>query len=312
MNEDPSVISIRFDDVASLRSYSCQAMACTFNFYLIGDNSGLMDSAVMEAEERLSRLEEQLSFYIEYSDITRINRAPLGEGIRISQDAVDCLLQSFEASARLGGKFHPFLGQANTLHKGQQNELPHLADLLVKETDSSEPAISLDQENNTVVKLRSGPLLDLGGIGKGFALDQLQYLFQEWEIEQGLIECGGSTFLAMQPPDDASSWGLTIGYENRVGTISLAANQVLASSGDAFQGSHVIDPSTRSPTYNWKRSYAIAPRAALADAASTGALLLDTKSLETISQQDPDLSFALFSNDSEFHCGLHFECLSES
>ena len=312
MNEDPSVISIRLEDVASLRSYSCQAMACTFNFYLIGDNSGLMDSAVMEAEERLSRLEEQLSFYIEYSDITRINRAPLGEGIRISQDAVDCLLQSFEASARLGGKFHPFLGQANTLHKGQQNELPHLAELLVKEAVSSEPVISLDQETNTVVKLRAGPLLDLGGIGKGFALDQLQSLFQEWEIEQGLIECGGSTFLAMQPPSDAGSWGLTIGYENRVGTISLTANQVLASSGVAFQGSHVIDPSTRSPTCNWNRSYAIAPRAALADAASTGALLLDPKSLEIISQQDPDLSFAIFSNDSEFHCGLHFECLSES
>ena len=312
MNEDPSVISIRLEDAASLRSYSCRAMACTFNFHLICDNSGLMDSAVMEAEERLSRLEEQLSFYIEHSDITRINRAPPGEGIRISQDTVDCLLQSFEASARLGGKFHPFLGQANTLHKGQQNELPHLAELLLKEADSSEPVISLDQESNTVVKLRAGPLLDLGGIGKGFALDQLHSLFQEWEIEQGLIESGGSTFLAMQPPCDASSWELTIGYENRVGTISLTANQVLASSGVAFQGSHVIDPSTRSPNYNWNRSYAIAPNAALADAASTAALLLDPKSLEIISQQDPDLSFALFSNDSEFHCGLHFECLSES
>jgi thiamine biosynthesis lipoprotein len=116
----------------------------------------------------------------------------------------------------------------------------------------------------------------------------------------------------MQPPIDVSSWELTIGYENRVSTISLAANQALASSGVAFQGSHVIDPSTRSATYNWNRSYAIAPRAALADAASTAALLLDPKSLDIISQQDPDLSFALFSNDSEFHCGLHFECLSES
>jgi len=308
MIEDPSVISIRLGDVASLRSYSCQAMACTFNFHLIGDKPGLMDSAVMEAEERLSRLEEQLSFYIEYSDITRINRAPVGEGIRISQDAVDCLLQSFEASARLGGKFHPFLGQANTLQKGQQNELPHLAGLLAEEADSSEPVISLDQETNTVVKLRSGPLLDLGGIGKGFALDQLQSLFQEWDIEQGLIECGGSTFLAMKPPSDASSWELTIGYESRMSTIPLAANQALASSGVAFQGSHVVDPATRSATCNWNRSYALAPSAALADAASTAALLLDTKSLEMISKQNPDLSFALFSNDSEFH----FECLSGS
>lgn len=287
-------------------------MACTFSFHLIGSSPGLVDSAVMEAEDRLAQLEKQLSYYIEYSDTTRINRAKVGESIRVSQDTVDCLLMAFDSSARLGGKFHPFLGHASTEKKGQRNELPHLAELLDPEPKELGPVISLDQESNTVQKLRIGPLLDLGGIGKGFALDQLRTLFKDWEIEEGLLECGGSTFLAMQTPQELKGWELSIGYGERLKEIRLADGQALASSGVAFQGSHVIDPESKSADYYWERSYAEAATAALADAASTAALLLDSNSIRSIVEQESGLSFALYSDSSEFYCGRHFEGQSES
>ncbi len=307
MNEESPAISIRLQDAQKLRSYSCQAMACTFNFHLMGSSPGLVDSAIMEAEERLARLEAQLSFYIEYSDISRINRANAGETIRISEETVECLLQAFDASARLGGKFHPFLGVPSTEQKGQRSELPHLVERLDDDSNESGPVVSLDQNTNTVRKLRIGSLLDLGGIGKGFALDQLRSLFNEWEIEQGLLECGGSTFLAMRPPEEAIAWELSIGYGNFSEKTHLTDGRALASSGVAFQGSHVVDPETKSADFNWKRSYAEAPSAALADAASTAALLMNSESLDSVSQQDNDLSFKLYSDASEFQCGPKFE-----
>ncbi len=289
-------------------------MACTFNFHLIGTNAGLMDSAVMEAEERLAQLEAQLSLYIEHSDTTRINRAAAGETIRISQVTVDCLLLAFDASTRLNGKFHPFLGREAIERKGQRKELAHLP-VPEQETetapDEDSPVIGLDRETNTVQKLRSGPLLDLGGIGKGFALDQLRSLFAAWEIEQGLLECGGSAYLALLPPDGVHGWELSIGYDDQVETMSLSAGQSLASSGLAFQGSHVIDPEPRSGDSNWKRSYASASSGALADAASTAALLLPPERLSSIVEAEPELSFALYAEGKSFKCGHFFAAPSQ-
>lgn len=311
MNEEPPSISIRLRDDPRLRSYSCQAMACTFNFHLIGSNAGLMDSAVMEAEERLAQLEERLSFYIEHSDTTRINRAATGETIRISEDTVQCLLLAFDASARLLGKFHPFMGKAAIEHKGQQNELPHLLGVEKANSGLEGPVIALDEATNSVQKLRTGPLLDLGGIGKGFALDQLRTLFLDWEIEQGLLECGGSAYLALKPPPGADGWELTIGYEEVVESIQLVDGQALASSGVAFQGSHVIDPDTESPRSDWQRSYASAPTAALADAASTAALLLQPDDLSSIAKSTGELSFALFATGESMKMGTFFQSASQ-
>jgi len=266
-----------------------------------------MDSAVMEAEERLAQLEERLSFYIEHSDTTRINRAAAGEFVRVSQDTVDCLLLAFDASSHLLGKFHPFMGTAAIERKGQQNELPHLAGINKTDSGVAEPVIALDEATNTVEKIRQGPLLDLGGIGKGFALDQLRALFLDWEIEQGLLECGGSTYLALKALSGANDWELTIGYENLVESIRLADGQALASSGVAYQGSHVIDPDSDSVRTDWQRSYASASTAALADAASTAALLLESDALSSVVESTEDLSFALFAKGESLKLGPFFQ-----
>lgn len=303
MSEAVPAISVRHQDADSFRSYSCQAMACPFNFHLRGESDGLLDSAVMEAEERLAQIEERLSLYIEHSDTTRINRAKAGEVVRLSQDTVDCLRLGFDASAQLAGKFNPFLGQSSIDKKGQRNGLLHLHGLKQDDEKRNDPVISLDESTNSIQKLREGPLLDLGGIGKGFALDRLRELFLEWEIEQGLIDAGGSTYLAMKPPLSALAWNLTIGYGDTIKTVKLEAGQVLASSGEMFQGNHVIDPDTGSTRYPWKRSYAKASSGALADAASTAALLLDTTSLASIVGFNNDLSFALFSDTESFTWG---------
>ena len=282
-------------------------MACEFAFYLYGERTRLMDSAISEAEDLLDRLESLLSLYIENSDTNRINRAKVGKTIRVSKDTVDCLLRAFDASARLKGKFHPFMGQASLRAKGQANEVARFLDVDAALHPLEEPVLGLDPDEAVVTKLVEGPLLDLGGIGKGYALDRIAEHFMEWEFGTGLLESAGSTYLAMATPEGADGWDLDIGLDGiSVETVCLKPGEALASSGELFQGSHVIDPSESDRATDWARSYAHSDNAALADASSTAALLLNEQEISDVVSDDPSLSFALYSKVSDNRIGAFF------
>lgn len=298
---------MRRSDCPNLQSYLHEAMACEFAFYLHGERTRLMDTAVSEAEYLLDRLESLLSLYIENSDTNRINRAKAGEMVRIADDTVDCLLRAFDASARLKGAFHPFMGQASLSVKGQANEVGRFLQVDGASHALDEPLLGLDPDQAIVTKLVEGPLLDFGGIGKGYALDRIADLFQEWEHGTGLLESAGSTYLAMGAPGNAGGWDLDIGLEGQpIETVSLKPGQALASSGELFQGSHVIDPRDSKEEQAWSRSYAHAENAAFADAGSTAALLLNRQELGSIVADDHSISFALYSEDSDNRFGDFF------
>lgn len=298
---------MRHADNDNIQSYSCEAMAGAFGFHLLGERSSLMDSAVFEAEELLAKLEERLSFYLENSDTTRINRAKTGETILVGDETVDCLLQAFDASGRLNGKFHPFMGLEALDSKKQAREISRFLNLNKETLPSDEPVLAMDPDNNAIRKLREGPLLDLGGIGKGFALDRLVSHFYEWDIPFGLLESAGSTFVAMKPAEGELGWELDIGYGSSTRTVILLEGNALASSGELFQGTHVIDPKPGSAIGVWKRSYAFASNGALADAASTAALLLDKEALAAISEASEPLSFAMYSETENSSYGAFFD-----
>lgn len=298
---------MRRSDCPNLQSYLHEAMACEFAFYLYGERTRLMDTAVSEAEDLLDRLESLLSLYIENSDTNRINRAKSGEIVRIADDTVDCLLRAFDASARLKGAFHPFMGQASLSAKGQASEVGRFLQVDGASHALDEPVLGLDPDQAIVTKLVEGPLLDFGGIGKGYALDRIAALFQDWEHGTGLLESAGSTYLAMETPEASEAWDLDIGLEGRsIETVSLKPGQALASSGELFQGSHVIDPRDSKEEQAWSRSYAHAGNAAYADAGSTAAFLLNRQELESIVEEDRSLSFALYSEGSDNRFGAFF------
>ena len=293
-------------DNPNVQSYTCEAMAGEFAFHLLGERTQLMDSAVAEAEELLAKIEDRLSLYIEYSDVCRINRAKVGESVLVSEETIECLLQAFDASGRLNGKFHPFMGLAALGSKEQKEEVGRFLNLDGDGEFSQEPVISMDPEGNAIQKLREGPILDLGGIGKGYALDLLAAHFKEWDFHGGLLDSAGSTFVAMDTPEGEAGWNLEIGYGSSTRFITLPPKNALASSGELFQGTHVIDPDLEKSKSPWLRSYAIAESGALADAASTASLLLDQQSLAAVSETNEPLSFALYSESKSFSTGSFF------
>ena len=72
------------------------------------------------------------------------------------------------------------------------------------------PVVSLHPEAGLVVKLRAGPWLDLGAIGKGYAVEKAADLLRELGVTSALIHGGTSTIYAIGRPPDQEAWKVTL------------------------------------------------------------------------------------------------------
>ena len=260
------------------------AMATEFVFHLGGHEPAYLRQAAAEAFTRIDQLETQLSFYRESSDVTRLNRAPAGTEISVSPDTLACLALAAEAARLTGGAFDAFTGRASIIAKNQ--EVPHhLSEAPGPgEGDVPGPVVSLYPEAGMVCKLRSGPWLDLGALGKGFALDQAAALLAEWDITSGCLIAGGSSLRGLGGAD----WLLEIDQAKT--PLSLTGEFCLGASGFQFQPGHIIDSRPLPATTATARALVLAPSAALADALSTAAMLLTPEQLAQLTRDQPGVA----------------------
>ena len=262
-------------------------MATEFVLHLGGHEPGYLRQAAAEAGREIDRLESTLSFYREASDVTRINRAPAGAVVGVSPDSLACLAFAAEASQWTGGAFDAFTGRAAIAAKHQDVPLHLIGAPGPGESDGPGPVVELLPETNSVRKLRSGPWLDLGALGKGYALDVVAALLGEWGINDGFLSAGGSSLRGL----GAGTPLLEIGTP--VAPVRLPGGFGLGASGFQFQGGHIIDARATPPAPGAARALALAPNAALADALSTAAMLLAPAELDELARAAGGFSFLL-------------------
>jgi thiamine biosynthesis lipoprotein ApbE len=267
------------------------AMASSFAFYLrgaAGIDVGQLRSAAQEAFQLIDQIEEQLSFYRESSDVSRINRAQEGDTLRVNESTLVCLLTALEVASASGGAFDPFAGEAALAAKNQKPP-PHLVDVPAEDPPGT-PCVAFDPESGQITKLAGRRWLDLGGVGKGYALDAAAELLQSWDVQSGLLIAGGSSIAAFGPgPDESGQWVIELDNADGPRRLTLAAPFGLGASGEGFQPGHIIRP-PEEPTEAPRRTYALASTAALADALSTALWAIPAAQRTTLAQAWPDVS----------------------
>lgn len=284
MKSTASLPELRLSLPPGLTAVCHSAMATEFVFHLGGHAPEYLRQAAVEATREIDRLESTLSFYRESSEVTRLNRAPAGAEIAVGPDMLACLALAAEAARLTNGAFDAFTGRAALSAKRQDVPL-HLAAVPgAGETDAPGPVVSLHPEEGIVRKLRSGPWLDLGALGKGYALDAVAELLAGWDIAEGMLSSGGSSLRGL----GGKPVKLEIGPAQA--TVSLPGNFSLGASGFQFQAGHIIDVRPWRTTAPAARAVVVAPTAALADALSTAAILLDADQLAALAATQPGLA----------------------
>ncbi len=266
--------------------FSHEAMRTTFHLRICEPDKAIAAGMAKECFDHLDFLETRLSRFIEDSDVSRINHLQAGETLYISETTHQCLLIGLDALARTGGLFDITLGRCIEHRKsGETGDLPPLLGQLTIHPDL--PAVTCETP---------GREIDLGGIGKGFALDQLKQILSDWGAEGGLLTAGASSLLAFGP----EAWPVDLAGEKQSLRI-LLADASLSASGTHIQGSHIIHPGGEQamPASPIERIWVTATTAALAEIWSTALMLLEPEMIADFITGDESIRGVYWDQDDE-------------
>ena len=244
--------------------FSHEAMATTFQVFIAGRPAEYARQAAAAAFLELDRLENELSRYIESSDIARANRLTAGTSMVLGDDALQCLLGAAQISALTNRAFDPAYAS------------PRVG-------GSDEPLFALDPATHNLTSLTDRLHLDLGAVGKGYALDRMADVLAEWDVTTACLQSGGSTALALAAPPDAAGWAIGVGHD-----VLLFTARAVSGSGIAVQGAHLIDPRTGSPASRTRRIWSFAATAAEADALSTAFFVMNDEAVVDFCREHPE------------------------
>lgn len=276
-----------------------EAMAAMFEIFLDHPDGEYARSAAGAAFRLLDELEEVLSRYRQASDVSRINRAEAGEACVVEPATYDCLALSLRMFRETGGVFDVTLG---TGKKGRK--------FVLDET------IALDEPRHAVIKQAKETRIDLGGIGKGFAIDRMAALLREWDMTRLLVRGGNSTVLAGEPPSGRKGWPIRIpkpaapksrdaaGKSKKPAAQNQAESTLLehvlsrgsVSGSGLRKGPHIIDPRTGKPVAGYKAAWAFAPTAGESDALSTAFMIMPPEAIEACCKRRPAMRGLVFEN----------------
>ena len=253
--------------------FSHEAMATTFEILISAQDPTYAAQAATACFAQLDDLERQLSRYLSHSDISQLNRAPVGESVVLGIEALACLQQAQRLYEITGGALDVTIGRWT-----RDSEEPNDRGTEGRRDRGRGFGLQLDSEGMTATRLHGDVSVDLGAMGKGFALEHLKGILIEWKIERAMLHGGSSTVLALDAPMGYAGWPITISHPlvpNQV-IQSLSLRQTSLSGSSQEHHSHILNPHTGEPVTDVLAAWARCPHAAWADGLSTAFMILSS------------------------------------
>jgi len=230
-------------------------MGTRFQIIVYAPDKDTADKAAKDAFARIESLNGSMSDYQQTSELMRLCAKSGGPPVPVSAELFLVLSQAQEVSRQSEGAFDVTVGPVVKLWRKarKRKKLPDAAKLTEARALVGWRNIRLDEKKCTVQLLKSGMLLDLGGIAKGYSADEALAVLKKHGIDRALVAAGGDIAVS-GPPPDADGWKIAIARlpgEKDAGRLILH-DAAVSTSGDAEQYveidgqrySHIVDPRT--------------------------------------------------------------------
>ncbi|HMP04231.1 MAG TPA: FAD:protein FMN transferase [Gemmatales bacterium] len=268
---------------------------------LYADSHAAAATAATAAFARLRELDLKLSDYKDDSELMRLCKQPAGTPQPVSPELFTVLEIGQEIAEQSGGAFDVTIGPLAQIWRRarRQARLPDASLITQARQRVGFRLLQLDRAARTATLARSDMRLDLGGIAKGYAADELLAVISAASWPRAMIVLGGEV-VAGEPPLDAKGWKVEIAavpgppMESDVSpTFLLLARAAVSTSGDAEQYvlldgerySHVVDPRTGWALRASPQVTVVARKGIWADALATAASVLETSAAVRLIEQ---------------------------
>lgn len=296
------------------------AMATRFELVLHGADADALRAAGEEALAEVDRLENQLSLYRPGSEIAQLNARAAREEVLVSPEVFALLQHAQQLHAETGGTFDITIAPLVRCwgFMGGQGQMPTRESVEAARQLVGMEQVRLNAAERTVRFARDGVMLDLGAMGKGYAVERGAALLREAGVRSALFHGGTSTVCAIGHPPEADAWTVALepapanwnfpAAEIRTLAHGLppdeaatkiplrdAAMSVSAIWGRAFTTKeqkhygHVIDPRTGWPAEAGLLAVVVLPGATETDALSTALLTGGATGFKRTASLRPDL-----------------------
>ncbi len=268
--------------------FSHEAMATVFEIWIRHDNPRYASKAARTAFEEADRLESLLSRYIPNSDMTRIARLKKGETAVVSPETMECLQTAQWVYEQTNGAFDITVGGLVELWKTQP---PRPAQIQKTLQSVGMNRIRLHPDQMTVTVEADEMMVDLGGIGKGYAVDQMAGVLKEWKIENALIHAGSSSILAMCSPEAKTGWKIRLsspGNPEKEMRTHEVFNGAMSCSG-LRRGTDMIHPADGRPVQDKAAVWVRGDDSAVCDGLSTAFMVMSLEQIEQFSRSHPEI-----------------------
>ncbi|VTS06715.1 FAD:protein FMN transferase [Tuwongella immobilis] len=260
-------------------AYEQPHMGTTFRMVIFAPDRQTADAAAKAAFDRVSELNRIMSDYLPTSELMQLcaqSARHVRPPVPISRDLFIVLAAAQKLSAQCDGVFDVTVGPLVQLWRQvrRTQELPGETELRSARERSGWQKLKLDADKQTAQLLVPGMQLDLGGIAKGYAADEMLKTLESHGITRALVAAGGDVAVSDAPPGQ-SGWRVEIVPLTRQSPRRLIRlrHAAVSTSGDAEQFveingvrySHIVDPRTGLGLIGRRNVTVIAPRGIIAD-----------------------------------------------
>ena len=283
-------------------------MGSYFEIRLGAKTPGAVDLAT-RALDLVDALEAQLTVYNDESEVSRLNQSAHLGPVVVERGLYDLLERAIELSRLTGGAYDVTSGalsEAWGFTRGPKR-VPSADELADARARTGWRHLRLDPAGPSVAFDVPGVRINLGSIGKGYAIDRaVDVIRGHWAPTAALVHGGQSSLFALGSPPGrfGGRWEIALrnpfNPDSPLGTLRLR-NRALGTSGGAFQNfvidgrsyGHILDPRTGRPANGPASVTVLAPTAAEADALSTAVYLLGPEAARELSARRPEIGVVI-------------------
>lgn len=246
------------------------------------------ESAFDAVSADFERLDALMSVWRDGSEIVRLNAAAGDHPVPISQDVRDALLTARQVSEWTSGTFDITFYALSGLWKfdaqDQDNTVPDMAEVRKRLPLINYRDLVVDERAGTAFLTRKGMRVNLGGIGKGFAVDRAREIFRTHGLRDFMIQAGGDLYVSGKKGD--RPWRLGIrdprGPADKVFAAIDLSDSTFSTSGDyerffmkdGRRYHHILDLRIGEPARGCRSVTLVTDRAVIADALAKGVFIL--------------------------------------
>ncbi|ADL50473.1 FAD:protein FMN transferase [Clostridium cellulovorans] len=279
---------------------------------IYGENS---QKAALKVEEEIKKLESLMSFFLETSEISKINRNAGLNAVEVSADVLYVLNRAKYFSEVSSGAFDITIGPVAKLWGifTDKAKIPSQEEITSSLKFTGHRDITIDNSLGSVKLEKVGESIDLGAIAKGYAADKAIEIYKQYNIDSAFVNLGGNVMVLGTKPD-GSPW--KIGIQNPLLRRDLclgavhAVNKTIVTSGDYVRYlqknnkkyHHILDPRTGYPSDSGLISTTIVSEKSIgADAISTAIFVLGLEDGVKLVNSLKDMEAIFITEDKEIH-----------